>query len=82
MNKYDMMIALNRKASEEKVALAQQGNLADPRKSILDMAMNAEIVQLQKQLATLQRENESLRMENEKLKKAVKSRNESMLRRL
>lgn len=70
----------NNPVVREEVGQAQklQGGMADPRKNILDMAMNAEI----EQLAAMMRENENLKIENEKYKRAIKSRNESVLRRL
>lgn len=109
MSRYDMMLALNKKASDEKIerarkaifelmdekekvtvpklmertglsrgffyknpvvrqavdrAVEQQAGLSHPRKNILDMAMNSEIVVLNKQLQLLQNEKEELQKEN------------------
>lgn len=50
-------------------AQEQQVGMPDPRRGILDMAMNSEIANLHEQLAALQRENEELREENRKLRK-------------
>ena len=106
MNKYDKMIACNRKASAEKIdlarrtifemveegekvtipkliaktglsrgffyknpmvrqaldkALEQQVGMIDPRRSVLDMAMDNEIVALHERIRELQQENQRLR---------------------
>lgn len=116
MNKYDKMIACNRKASAEKIdlarrtifemveegekvtipkliaktglsrgffyknpmvrqaldkALEQQVGMIDPRRSVLDMAMDNEIVALHERIRELQQENQRLRAENEKMQKAL-----------
>lgn len=63
-------------------ALEQQGGVIHPRKNILDMAMNNEILSLHQQLKTMQQEMESLRQENEKLKKALERKNRELLRNL
>ena len=49
--------------------LEQPGGMSHPRKNILDMAMNNEILSLQKQVRAMQQEMDGLRQENEKLKK-------------
>ena len=56
---------------------AKQVGTANPRKHILDKAMDDRIGLLMQELAMLKRENETLKQENEKLKKALtkKSRN-------
>lgn len=56
-------------------ALEQQGGVSHPRKNILDMAMNNEILSLRQQLKTMQQENE-------KLKKALERKNRELLRNL
>ena len=60
----------------------QQGGMSHPRKNILDMAMNNEILSLQKQVRAMQQEMESLRQENEKLRKALERKNRELLRNL
>lgn len=127
MNKYDKMIACNRKASAEKIdlarrtifemveegekvtipkliaktglsrgffyknpmvrqaldkALEQQVGMIDPRRSVLDMAMDNEIVALHERIRELQQENQRLRAENEKMQKALSRRNDKLLRNL
>lgn len=49
----------------------QQGSMADPRREILDMAMDKEITLLHEQIRKLQRENDNLRKENQKLQNSV-----------
>lgn len=63
-------------------ALEQQVGMTDPRKNILDMAMNNEIVALHEKIRTLQKENSRLIAENEKLQKALNKKNMSLLRSL
>ena len=123
MNKYDKMIACNRKASAEKIdlarrtifemveegekvtipkliaktglsrgffyknpmvrqALEQQVGMIDPSRSVLDMAMDNEIVALHERIRELQQENQRLRAENEKMQKALSRRNDKLLRNL
>lgn len=127
MSKYDKMIALNKKASEEKIerakreifhmqdegemvtvqrlmektglsrgffykntevrraidrALEQQAGIIDPKRSILDMAMNSEIETLRQQLSLLKAENEKLRSENERLQKALGKKNLNLIKNL
>ena len=134
MNKYDKMLALNKKSSEEKIerakrvivemidngekvsiprlmeqtglsrgffyknpvvrkevdrALELQVGMRDPRRSILDMAMNDEIRSLKKRTEALQRQVESLEQdkenlekENERLRKALEKQNFSKLKSL
>ena len=62
--------------------LEQQGGMSHPRKNILDMAMNNEILSLQKQIREMQQEMDDLRQENEKLKKALERKNRELLRNL
>ena len=56
---------------------ASRVGMANPRKHILDKAMDDRIGLLMQDLAMLKRENDTLKQENEKLKKALakKSRN-------
>lgn len=56
-------------------ALEQQVGMTDPRKSILDMAMNNEIAALHEKIRTLQ-------AENERLKKALNKKNANLIRSL
>lgn len=62
--------------------MSQQGGMSHPRKKILDLAMDNEIVAMRRQLRNLQRENEDLLKENEKLKKALEHKNRELLRNL
>lgn len=62
--------------------LEQQSGMSHPRKNILDMAMNNEILSLQKQVRSMQQEMDTLRQENEKLKKALDRKNRELLRKL
>ena len=116
MSKYEKMLALNKRVSDEKIerarkaiiqlmdegerltvprlmektglsrgffyknstvrkeldrALEQQAGMSNPRKKILDMAMDSEIEALHQQLRAAQQEKEKLVKENEKLKKAL-----------
>lgn len=62
--------------------LEQQAGMADPRRGILDMVMDSEIVMLHEQIRDLQSENEQLKAENKKLQKALEKKNMSLLRSL
>lgn len=63
-------------------ALDRQAGMVDPRRGILDMAMNNRIELLLQQIAELKRENEMLRAENQKLQKAVKKKSLSVIKSL
>lgn len=52
-------------------AMEQQAGMVDPRRNILDLAMENKIDLLQQQLHKAKRENEELKRENLKLKKAL-----------
>lgn len=125
MSKYDKMVALNKKASDEKIerakrtivtmiddgekisiprlmertglsrgffyknpvvrkeldrALELQAGMADPRKNILDMAMNEEVHLLRQQLESLKREKEALEKENIRLREALGRKNFNKLK--
>ena len=125
MSKYDKMVALNKKASDEKIerarriivtmvdegekisiprlmertglsrgffyknpvvrkeldrALELQAGMRDPRKNVLDMAMNEEIRLLQQQLELLKREKETLEKENIRLREALGKKNFTKLK--
>ena len=127
MSKYDRMIEVNKKRSEEKItaakaairrmlegeerdsiprlmqmtglarglfyknpeirseinrALVQQAGVIDPRRNILDKAMDGRIELLQRQVAELKRENESLRKENQKLRKSQEKKDWSVFKNL
>ena len=127
MSKYDRMVEINKKRSDEKIARAikeiqrfheegekltipllmkrtslsrgffyknpvvreaidevmeSQGRTADPRRTILDKAMDSRIELLQKQLCDLKNENEQLRDENGKLKKALGRKNLNFIKTL
>lgn len=116
MSKYDKMLEVNRKTSEEKInkartviremlqeqekitipvlmkktglsrgffyknpvirkeldqAQEQQTGMVDPRRQIMDLAMNKQIDELKKQNHRLKSENEKLKEENAKLLKAL-----------
>ena len=68
MNKYDTMVTVNRQRSEEKIA---QAGLTDPRRAIIDRAMEGRIELLEQQVRELQRENGELKKRNAKLQKAL-----------
>ncbi|XBX07765.1 DUF6262 family protein [Enterocloster clostridioformis] len=125
MSKYEKMLALNKRVSDEKIerarkaiiqlmdegerltvprlmektglsrgffyknstvrkeldrALEQQAGMSNPRKKILDMAMDSEIEALHQQLRAAQQEKEKLVKEDEKLKKALERKNRDLLR--
>lgn len=127
MNKYDTMITVNRKRSEEKIAQARkairelqmeqeritvpklmkmtglsrgffyknpivrkemdtavhsQAGLIDPRRAIIDRAMESRLELLEQQVRGLQRENEELRKKNGKLQKALDRKDLSFIRNL
>lgn len=63
-------------------ALEQQVGMTDPRKNILNMAMDNEIVALHEKIRTLQKEINRLSDENERLQKALNRKNVSLLRSL
>ncbi len=60
-------------------ALEQQVGMTDPRKGILDMVMDNEIVALHEKIRALQKENNRLMAENEKLQRALNKKNASLL---
>lgn len=125
MSKYDKMVALNKKASDEKVerarrtivtmvdegekisiprlmertglsrgffyknpvvrkeldrALELQAGIRDPRKNVLDMAMNEEVRLLRQQLESVKREKEALERENARLREALRKKNFNILK--
>ena len=127
MNKYDKMLELNKRKSEEKVeravltirtmvlekekvsvqalmqktglsrgffyknpivrseidaAVEQQAGMIDPRRSIINQAMEAEMDLLRQQLQKLKNENENLKKENQKLKKALSKRELNLIKQM
>lgn len=63
-------------------ALERQRGMVDPRRNILNMAMNSEIERLRQKKNILEGENERLKKENEVLKKSLAKKNISMLKSL
>lgn len=55
-------------------AIEQQAGVIDPRKKIIDHAMENQIMLLEQQVASLKAENGLLKKENQKLKKALNKR--------
>lgn len=68
--------------SEIDRAIEQQAGTVDPRRSILDKAMDGRIELLQQQLMKLKQENEALKKENEKLQKALNKKSLNILKNL
>lgn len=60
-------------------AFEQQAGMSNPKKKILDMAMNHEIQALLRQLREVQQDNEKLMKENETLKKALERKNRDLI---
>ena len=52
-------------------ALEKQVGMADPRRAVLDRAMDSQLLKLHELIRTLERENQVLADENQKLKKAL-----------
>lgn len=127
MRKYDKMLELNKKKSDEKVtravvairtmvienekvsipklmvetglsrgffyknptvrneienALEKQTGMIDPRRTIINHAMENEIELLQQQIQKLKIENESLKKDNQKLKKALAKKELNLIKQL
>ena len=61
-------------------ALEQQAGLADPRREVLDMAMNHELAMSQQEVERLRKENEQLRQELKITKKALAKKNVGVLK--
>lgn len=62
--------------------MEQQTGMPDPRRSILDMAMDSEIELLRRQKEALAAENEQLKKENELLKKSLAKKSIGILKNL
>lgn len=127
MNKYDKMLEINKKTSEEKIKKAsgairemlqnqqkitvpalmkktglsrgffyknptirreldlaqeQQAGMPDPRRQIMDMAMDRQLQELKAQNQRLKSENERLKEENIKLLKALGKKNLNIVKNL
>lgn len=63
-------------------AMEQQVGMSDPRKNILDLAMDSEIATLHQKINILQKEKEELQKENERLRKALERKNRDLLKNL
>lgn len=63
-------------------AVQQQAGTVNPRRKILDQAMDSRIKQLQHQLAQLQRENAELKKENAILHKVLGRKNVNLIKNL
>lgn len=63
-------------------ALEQQAGMIDPRREVMDMAMNNELAMLHQQVKALQTENEQLRKELETAKKSLAKKNIGALKKM
>lgn len=63
-------------------AMEQQAGTVDPRRSILDQAMDSRIELLQQQIAELKRENTKLLTENQRLQKALNKKSLNIIKNL
>ena len=63
-------------------ALEQQAGMVDPRREVMDMAMNSELAMLHKQVEELRAENERLRQELAATKKALSKKNVGILKKM
>lgn len=63
-------------------ALEQQAGMVDPRREVMDMAMNNELAMLHKQVDELKAENERLRQELAATKKALAKKNVGVLKKM
>ena len=61
-------------------AMEQQAGLVDPRREVLDMAMNHELAMSQQEVERLRKENEQMRQELEVAKKALAKKNMGVLK--
>ena len=60
----------------------KEGSMIDPRRTIIDQAMEREMELLQQQIRKLKYENENLKKENEKLKKALARKELNLIKQL
>lgn len=63
-------------------AIEQQAGTVDPRRSILDQAMDSQIELLRQQVAELKRENAKLLTENQRLQKALNKKSLNIIKNL
>lgn len=63
-------------------ALEQQAGMVDPRREVMDMAMNNELAMLHKQMDELKAENERLRQELAATRKALAKKNVGVLKKM
>lgn len=63
-------------------AMEQQAGTVDPRRSILDKAMDSRIELLQQQIAELKQENAKLLTENQRLQKALNKKSLNIIKNL
>lgn len=63
-------------------ALEQQAGMVDPRREVMDMAMNNELAMLHKQVEELKAENERLRQELAATKKSLMKKNIGVLKKM
>lgn len=63
-------------------AMEQQAGTVDPRRSILDQAMDSRIELLQQQIVELKRENAKLLAENQRLQKALNKKSLNIIKNL
>lgn len=67
---------------EMDAAVQNQAGLIDPRRAIIDRAMEGRLELLEQQVRDLQRENEELKKRNAKLQKAVDRKDLNFIRKL
>lgn len=63
-------------------AVEQQAGMIDPRREILNMAMEKQIELLNQKVAALTRENKELKRKNEKLQKALRKQDLNFIKNL
>lgn len=63
-------------------ALEQQAGMMDPRREVMDMAMNNELAMLHQKVKALQTENEQLKKELEVTKKSLAKKNIKELKKM
>ena len=63
-------------------AIEEQAGMIDPRREILNMAMEKQIELLNQKVAALTRENGELKKKNEKLQKALKKQDLNFIKNL
>ena len=63
-------------------AIEQQAGMIDPRREILNMAMEKQIELLNQKVVALTRENDELKKRNEKLQKALKKQDLNFIKNL